>query len=118
QVFTGEFSSADSDLAGIRFNTLPWQFDNDSPEKRALDQHSEAPAAYGRLQAMGVDAYHLYPRLPQLRQLDRARVFGATGHLSLNAEGRIERELIWARFSRNGAQLPPAVIDQPLDDEL
>jgi len=111
QVYSGKPSATDSDLAGIRFNTLPWLFDQQSPEKRTLAQHTEVPEAYMRLQAMGVDAYHLYARLPQLRQLPGARVFGATGQLSLDGEGHIQRELIWARFDRNGARLLPAVID-------
>lgn len=117
QVYSGESGGADSDLAGIRFNTLPWLFDEQSPEKHTLSEHTDVPPAYLRLQAMGVDAYHLYPRLPQLRQLPGARVFGATGQLSLDAEGRIERELIWARFSRDGAELLPSVIDPQHSDE-
>ena len=116
QVYSGETPGSDSDLAGIRFNTLPWLFDSQSPEKRALSRHTDVPDAYVRLQAMGVDAYHLYPRLPQLRQLPGARVFGATGQLSLDAEGRIERELIWARFGRDGAELLPSVIDPQHSD--
>ncbi|HEY7884272.1 MAG TPA: penicillin-binding protein activator, partial [Cellvibrionaceae bacterium] len=115
QIYTGQISTTDSDLNGIRFNTLPWQFDHTRPEKQLLSQHSQVPIAFIPLQAMGVDAYHLYPRLPQLHRLGRARLFGATGNLSLNAQGQVKRELIWARFTGNNVELLPAIIDQPND---
>lgn len=98
QIYDGEENGkGDRDLNGIRFNTLPWFFSADA-EARAIDTHTEAPATYRRLHAMGADAYHLYPRLPQLQKLPHTRVLGATGSLTLNREGRVEREPIWAEF--------------------
>lgn len=104
QIFDGSTDTkGDRDLNGIRFNTLPWFF-SDSPEALAIAQSAEGPAAYQRLYAMGADAYHLYPRLPQLQQLPQTRLLGATGTLTLNKEGEIVREPIWAEFDDGAAK--------------
>jgi len=105
-IYTGE-SDAESnrDLNGIRFNTMPWLLDGDYPEKRILTEHAQAPAAFSRLHALGVDAFRLYPRLPQLQQIEEARLYGATGALRVRPGGRLERELEWAHF-QGGAVRP------------
>jgi outer membrane PBP1 activator LpoA protein len=98
QIYNGTDSpKADRDLNGIRFNTLPWLF-ADNVETQSIDANTDAPPAYERLHAMGADAYHLYPRLPQLKHLPQTRVLGATGMLSMLQDGRIVREQIWAEF--------------------
>ncbi|UTF59637.1 penicillin-binding protein activator [Gilvimarinus sp. DA14] len=105
QIYDGSTDAkGDRDLNGIRFNTLPWFF-SASPETKAIQQFAEGPAAYQRLYAMGADAYHLYPRLPQLQQLPQTRLLGATGALTLNKSGKIVREPIWAEFD-NGIAKP------------
>ncbi|WP_049723566.1 penicillin-binding protein activator [Gilvimarinus polysaccharolyticus] len=99
QIYNGtDNPKSDRDLNGIRFNTLPWLF-ADNPETQAIKANTDAPPAYERLHAMGADAYHLYPRLPQLKHLPQTRVLGATGTLSMQPDGRIVREQIWAEFS-------------------
>jgi uncharacterized protein len=109
-IYTGEpDAKLDSDLNGIRFSTLPWLFDDQSEEKKNIERFSRDPA-FNRLYAMGVDAYHLYPRLRQLREIPNAQIFGATGNLKLTPEGHIEREQMWA-FIRRGLATPlPMVI--------
>ena len=98
QIYNGtDNPKADRDLNGIRFNTLPWLF-ADTPEAQSIKANTDAPPAYERLHAMGADAYHLYPRLPQLKHLPQTRVLGATGTLSMQQDGRIVREQIWAEF--------------------
>lgn len=109
-VYSGEENAKlDSDLNGIRFSTLPWIFDTQSEEKRAIEGFTTDPA-FHRLYAMGVDAYHLYPRLRQLREIPNATVFGATGNLQLTPEGQILREQMWAHIRRGLAQPLPMVI--------
>ncbi|MBB3169117.1 penicillin-binding protein activator [Simiduia aestuariiviva] len=109
-VYAGEpDAKLDSDLNGIRFSTLPWIFDQQSEEKKAIERFSNDPA-FNRLYAMGVDAYHLYPRLRQLREIPNATVFGATGNLQLTPEGHIQREQMWAQIRRGLAQPLPTVI--------
>lgn len=106
---------ASRDLNGIRFVTLPWHFDGENAVKLAVDQHSRPSAAYIRLYAMGVDAYRLYPRLPQLDQVPGTRFYGQTGVLSLTEERKLQREQTWAQI-RNGriTALPSAVSEADL----
>lgn len=113
QVYSGEPNpKADRDLNGVRFNTMPWLFDTTSPEKQAVAQYTKSAAVYGRLHALGADAFRLYARLPQLEQVPQMRIFGATGALHLLSDGRIEREQIWVRF-RNGEAVPlPVVVNE------
>lgn len=101
---------ASRDLNGIRFVTLPWHFDTENPVKKVVDQYAQPSAAYARLYAMGVDAYRLYPRLPQLDQVPGTRFHGQTGVLSLTDERKLQREQVWAQV-RNGTitALPTAV---------
>lgn len=113
QVYSGEPNpKMDRDLNGIRFNTMPWLFDTSSPEKQAVAQYTKSAAVYGRLHALGADAFRLYARLPQLEQVPQMRIFGATGALHMLGDGRIEREQIWVRFRNGEAQPLPMVINQ------
>lgn len=109
-IYTGEPDpKLDSDLNGIRFSTLPWLFDTSSPEKAAIEHYSRDPA-FNRLYAMGVDAYHLFPRLRQLKEIPNARLFGATGNLQLQANGQIAREQMWAIMRAGKVRPLPMVV--------
>lgn len=113
QVYSGQPNpKADRDLNGIRFNTMPWLFDTNSSEKQAVAQHTKSAAVYGRLHALGADAFRLYARLPQLEQVPDMRIYGATGALHMLDDGRIEREQIWVRFRNGEAQPLPMVINE------
>lgn len=113
QIYSGQANiKADRDLNGVRFNTMPWLFDTNSAEKQAVAQHTQSAAVYGRLHALGADAFRLYARLPQLEQVPGMRIFGATGALQMASDGRIEREQIWVRFRNGEAQPLPMVINQ------
>lgn len=113
QVYSGESNpKMDRDLNGIRFNTMPWLFDASSAEKQAISQHTKSAAVYGRLHALGADAFRLYARLPQLEQVPQMRIFGATGALRMLDAGRIEREQIWVRFRNGEAQPLPMIINE------
>ncbi len=113
QVYSGQPNpKADRDLNGIRFNTMPWLFDTTSREKQAVAQHTKSAAVYGRLHALGADAFRLYARLPQLEQVPDMRIYGATGALQMLSDRRIEREQIWVRFRNGEAQPLPMVINE------
>lgn len=101
----------DRDLNGIRFTTLPWFFEaGNHPEKALIEQQTKTAPSYQRLYALGVDSYHLYPRLPQLETIQGARLYGATGSLALDSQRRVEREQIWAQMRGGVArQLPQSV---------
>lgn len=97
----------DKDLDGVRFVDIPWQI----PDAAAggeealpfLDSYhqlrAESDPSLFRLMAMGVDAYELTRRLPQFQAIPGSELFGATGTLRAAEDGRIQRQLPWARFS-------------------
>jgi len=93
------------------FMDIPWQIpDAAVGGEEALPFAStyrtlrdESDASMFRLMAMGVDAYELAIRLSDLGELDGLR--GSTGTLFLQSDGRIYRELPWAKF-QNGTPSP------------
>ncbi|WP_447553179.1 penicillin-binding protein activator [Vreelandella sp. EE22] len=101
----------DQDLNDVMFVDIPWQIPDAAvggPEAlpfyntyQAL--HGEGDASLFRLQAMGVDAFELATRLSNLSSIQGFN--GSTGTLSLSGDGRIHRELPWARF-QNGRPAP------------
>lgn len=103
----------DYDLNGVQFIDIPWQIPDAavggvealpfSDSYRQLREQSN-PSLF-RLQAMGVDAYELARRLPQFQALRDSELFGATGTLRATDDGRIQRQLPWARFV-NGVPQP------------
>lgn len=99
------------DLNGVLFNTLPWVFDTANPVKQAIAQTSKSAAVYGRLHALGADAFQLSSRLAQLKQAPQTKIDGATGTLQLMPDGRIEREQMWARFNEGLAEPLATVVD-------
>ncbi|RYY74140.1 MAG: penicillin-binding protein activator [Gammaproteobacteria bacterium] len=111
-IYSGDTDPANNeDLNGVLFNTLPWVFDNENPEKQAIAQNTKSAAVYGRLHALGADAFHLYSRLPQLQRSPDMNIYGATGSLRLLPDGRIEREQMWARFNQGLAEPLVTVVD-------
>lgn len=95
----------DQDLNGIRFCETPWLLNPSDPTRQQVAaQWPQANGSMGRL-AMGVDAYRLAPRLPELKAVPSLQIDGLTGTLSLNPTQRIERQLQWAEF-RNGQVQP------------
>lgn len=105
-IYTGAADSkSDRDLNGVRFNTMPWLLNGQYPEKTLLEEHARVSAIYSRLHALGVDAFRLYPRLPQLERVPQARLYGATGALRMRPGGLLEREQVWAHFQ--GGQVLP-----------
>ncbi len=102
-IYNGKANSKrDRDLNDIRFTTLPWFFDKNLPEKRAILSAVDN-ANYEFLYALGVDAYHIHPRLRQLKEVKQAHFYGTTGNLRLDEQQRIRREQIWAKFSKGRA---------------
>ncbi|HAA46219.1 MAG: hypothetical protein XD36_0139 [Halomonas sp. 54_146] len=99
------------DLNDVMFLDIPWQIPDAavggeeavpfaSTYRRLRD---ESDASMFRLMAMGVDAYELAIRLSNLAELEGFS--GSTGTLYLRSDGRIYRELPWAKF-QNGVPTP------------
>ncbi|WP_295587433.1 penicillin-binding protein activator [uncultured Lamprocystis sp.] len=110
-VYSGAADAArDKALAGLYFVDLPWVLGvgqaNDPVARANLKGKSAALATpLGlRLYAMGIDAYRLAPRLAGLAKDPAATFPGATGTLSLDSLGRVQRQLTLAQFTATGPQ--------------
>ena len=90
----------DAELGSFSFCDTPWLFADyyGGPLSQSALQHSWRGLSESlvRLIALGIDAYNLLGHLDQLALTPYA---GATGRLSLNAENRIVRKLVCARFT-------------------
>ncbi|WP_347261859.1 penicillin-binding protein activator [Rudaea sp.] len=92
----------DRDLDGVEFCDAPWLFDAVVGLPRHGDIANSLESARGagaRLFAMGMDAYALVAYIDWMSQHHDAYLPGATGQLSNDGSGRIQRLLTWARFT-------------------
>ena len=98
------------DLNGIRFCDIPWKLNVSDPVRDAIEsQWESAKGPLTPFYALGVDAYRIYPRLQQMKEVANQRVAGTTGVLKLNQNNAIERTLMWARF-RDGKVIPTSIV--------
>jgi outer membrane PBP1 activator LpoA protein len=109
-VYTGRPDPVrDVDLDGILFADMPWILlgEGPMPELRQTLQR-DWPYAYSdldRLYALGMDSYAVLPYLNQLGAAAGGRFRGVTSTLTLDPEGRLQRSLTWARFTKGVPQL-------------
>ena len=105
---------ANRDLNTIYYADTPWTLDDslaDDPLARAIrNAFPAANGAYGRLYALGADAWLLVTGLAELA--DGAALPGFTGELSLGADGRIRRALDWAQY-RDGVAVAVESVESP-----
>ncbi|OYV78265.1 MAG: hypothetical protein B7Z66_01615 [Chromatiales bacterium 21-64-14] len=95
-------ADADRDLDGTRFCDMPWTL-AETPAQQDIRQElttlwPDQSARLPRLNALGIDAYRIIPQLDAMRSNPFARFEGATGSLALDPDGRVHRDLLWARF--------------------
>lgn len=103
----------DRDLNGVVFGESPWvlQEGSGSADKlRELFPLDNGQAL--RLQAFGVDAFRLYPRLNLLDSNPELLLPGATGMLRMGENRNIVRHLLWATIRDGLAQLREPVQEQ------
>jgi outer membrane PBP1 activator LpoA protein len=112
QIFAGKKNrKKDQDLNGISFTDVPWLLEDSEIKTEVEKNQKRANGRYARLYAMGVDAFRLYPRLGQLAALPDSKIFGVTGDLSMDSDGRIRRKMPLAKFYRG---IPRVVnLDKP-----
>ena len=109
-VFSGKRDPVhDTDLDGIRFGDMPWMLVQNG-RVAALRQSLQIDWPYvgtdlDRLYALGVDSYAILPHLNKISTESAARYQGVTSGLSLDPDGRLHRQLAWARFSRGVPRL-------------
>lgn len=96
----------DQDLNGIRFIATPWLVEQPSTEHLQLAQlRDNTDSRFGRLYALGIDAFQLYPYLAQLAASPAARINGETGILSITENNQVQRQLTWTLFRNGSPQL-------------
>jgi uncharacterized protein len=97
--------AANSDLDGMLFPDMPWMVANDPVTAQIRDGVRAAwparTARRDRLYAFGFDAYRLVPALRSKSPTQASEISGVTGHLHLDDQNRIRRDLDWAQI-RNG----------------
>ena len=115
-VYSGSADAArDKTLAGLYFVDAPWVLGvNAADDPLARTKLKKGAAALStplglRLYAMGIDAYRLAPRLAALAKDPTATFPGETGTLSIDAQGRVQRQLTLAQFTARGPQPATAI---------
>jgi hypothetical protein len=103
---------ANQDLDGLMFPDMPWMLG--SPLAEAVRTAASQAWPFGgprtgALFAFGFDAYRIAEALRESRGPSSLNLNGLTGQLTLDPDGRIRRQLIWAQL-RGGeiTQLPSA----------
>jgi outer membrane PBP1 activator LpoA protein len=100
------------DLNGIRFCDIPWKLHNTDPLQNDIKSlWAKANANLAPFYALGVDAFRLYPRLQQLKDISATKVYGSTGILTLDKENILRRELLWAQFTKGEIITSPLVLE-------
>ncbi|OUR74286.1 LppC family lipoprotein [Methylophaga sp. 41_12_T18] len=94
----------DVDLNGLIINDIPWIFDDTAIEDPAyLSLKNSQPKHFNnfiRLYALGTDAYRLIPSLNSLSRSSELTIIGATGDLSIDENGHVNRATRWAKFKQ------------------
>lgn len=99
-IYTGEANAdLNKDMDGLIFGDIPWYVEEATDISAAIRAAwPNEMQSYGRLYALGQDAYFLALRLHLLENLPEASFTGATGRLR-PTQGRFKRQLSWAKFS-------------------
>jgi uncharacterized protein len=102
-VYTGKQNpQIDNDLNGVEFVEIPWLLESENNNINIANEiHQSWPSAssiFPRYYAFGIDAFRLISQIGDLSLKQNHRYQGETGYLSLNQNGEIHRELLWARF--------------------
>ena len=102
----------DIDLNGLIFTDIPWMFTEQSQQDPAYAavrrQATGDVGSFIRLAALGVDAYRMIPFLTAMSGSEDEKYNGATGILTINEQGQIERTMSFATI-RNGLIEPLSI---------
>lgn len=105
QAYTGRVNSQqDIDLNKLIITDIPWMLEKetlDDPVYHALKMsHPEHFDSLLRLYSLGADAYRIIPKLNGLSRSSDISFSGATGELSIDSYGKVNRKTGWARFEK------------------
>lgn len=119
-VYSGdENATSDADLDGLQFCDEPWLYDAQAGLPSHATLASQLPTAAGpaaRLFAFGMDAYALMSYLDWLRSHPGSYLAGATGQLTMDASGHVQRTPIWVQFQGGVARPVAAGLETPPAD--
>jgi outer membrane PBP1 activator LpoA protein len=101
--YAPDAGESNQDLEGVTYPEMPWLLPGDGSiaEARTLIDAAAGPAGAprSRLYAFGYDACQLALALRASgRDPTSVDVAGLTGHLTVGGDGRVHRELTWARI--------------------
>src|SRR5438132_688595 len=102
---------ANQELDGLMFPDMPWMLGGDLVEAVRAVTRGAWPTGgpyRGRLFAFGFDAFRLAQALRRPGGGSSVGIDGLTGHLSLDAERRVRREITWAQLHNGELRLLPA----------
>lgn len=113
-IFTGKSDPInDTDLDGIMFGDMPWILIQNGRmaqfRKQLQTKWPYAGSDLDRLFALGIDSYAILPHLNRISTENAARFAGVTSALSLDRDGRLRRQLTWAKFQKG----TPRLLDPP-----
>ncbi|MDB2705317.1 penicillin-binding protein activator [Pseudomonadota bacterium] len=105
QAYSGrEDSQQDIDLNNLIITDIPWVLEKSSqndPVYNALKiSHPTHFDSLVRLYALGADAYRIIPQLNGLSRSSDISFSGATGTLSIDSNGRVNRDTSWGQFHK------------------
>lgn len=114
--YTGiENAKEDIDLNNLIIMDIPWMISEEAQADPAYTgvrrQAQDDFGRFMRLAAMGADAYRLIPELNALRRSPENSYRGATGVLTLNRQGQVERSVSQATFKNGLIQALPDSIE-------
>ncbi|MEM1436118.1 MAG: penicillin-binding protein activator [Pseudomonadota bacterium] len=97
-------------LSGIQLTELPGLLTTEEPSRRFNEAFGLPASPLSGLYTLGADAARLAQHLPLLQQQPAFAFDGATGALTLAADGRrLQRELGWAVLNQGRARPAPVV---------
>lgn len=99
----------DQDLNGIKFCDMPWVLDQSissrATYKAVANLWPDKFEQYGKLYALGLDAYKVAMQMDQLTMLPDLGISGMTGMLTLDQRQQVQRKLMWASFKKGIATI-------------
>ena len=102
---------ANEDLEALMFPDMPWMLGGelaDAVREAARNAWPNGAARRGRLFAFGFDAYRLAITLRDHPGAETLNMDGLTGHLTLDRDRHVRRDLGWAQLKSGELRLLPA----------
>ena len=105
RIFSGKLDPVnDADLERIRFPDMPWMIATniELESLRTFLQGSwpGSQTSYNRLYGIGMDIFSILPRLERMRSNPQLYYQGLSGNLSIDEDGTIDRQMLWAIFRK------------------